>query len=90
MRKPEFPKPEYTESNGVVKVEYESSAENVTENRESKILDLIGEDNTITTAQIADKLQVARMTIHRDIEKLKAKGLLERIGANKGGYWKVK
>jgi predicted HTH transcriptional regulator len=31
----------------------------------------------------ADKIRV-------NIAKLKAKGLLERIGPDKGGYWKVK
>jgi predicted HTH transcriptional regulator len=30
------------------------------------------------------------MTIARDAEKLKAKGLIERIGPDQGGYWKVK
>jgi len=30
------------------------------------------------------------MTIHRYLEKLKSKGLIERVGADKGGYWKVK
>jgi len=28
-------------------------------------------------------------TIKRDIEKLKANGLIERVGADKGGYWKI-
>jgi predicted HTH transcriptional regulator len=28
--------------------------------------------------------------IRANIAKLKAKGLLERIGGDKGGYWKIK
>jgi ATP-dependent DNA helicase RecG len=68
----------------------ENVAENVTENREGKILELISKDNNVSTIQIAEKLSVTRMTIHRDIEKLKAKGLIERVGADKGGYWKIK
>jgi ATP-dependent DNA helicase RecG len=39
--------------------------------------------------ELAEQLNVTRRTIHRDIDKLKQKGLIERIGPDKGGYWKV-
>jgi ATP-dependent DNA helicase RecG len=71
----------------------ENTVENVTKNvteRESVILDIIRSNVKITTVQLANKLNIARMTIHRDLEKLKEKGLLERIGPNKGGYWQAK
>jgi ATP-dependent DNA helicase RecG len=68
----------------------ERLGENVTENREYQILNLIRIDNKISTFQLAEKLNITRRTIHRDLDKLKAKGLLERIGPDKGGYWKVK
>jgi predicted HTH transcriptional regulator len=29
------------------------------------------------------------MTVARDIEYLKGVGMLERIGPDKGGYWKI-
>jgi len=32
---------------------------------------------------------VARMTIYRDIEKLKNKRQIKRMGPDKGGYWKI-
>jgi ATP-dependent DNA helicase RecG len=64
--------------------------ENVTENREKKILDLICKNNNISTMQIAEQISVTRRTVHRDLEKLKSKGLIERVGPDKGGYWKVK
>ena len=67
----------------------ENVTENVIENREIKILELIIKNNNISTTQIAKELSIARMTVHRDIEKLKAKGLLERVGAAKGGYWNI-
>jgi len=34
-------------------------------------------------------MKVTKRTILRDIEKLKRENLLERIGSEKGGYWKV-
>ena len=64
--------------------------ENVTEDREQRIWKLIFQQNRISTTQIANVLSVARMTVYRDLAKLKAKGLIERIGTGKGGYWKVK
>jgi len=68
-----------------------SNTENVTENvTEKEIMDLINKNNYISTAEIAKKLSVSRMTIHRYLEKLKSKGLIERVGADKGGYWRVK
>jgi ATP-dependent DNA helicase RecG len=63
--------------------------ENVTENKEKEIIDLINKNNHISTAEIAEKLSVTRITVHRYLEKLKSKGLIERVGADKGGYWSV-
>jgi ATP-dependent DNA helicase RecG len=34
-------------------------------------------------------LTVSTTAIENNISKLKAKGLLERIGPDKGGYWKI-
>jgi len=70
----------------------ENNIENVTEteNKENEIIDLINKNNYISTTEIAEKLSVSRMTIHRYLEKLKSKGLIGRVGADKGGYWRVK
>jgi len=62
---------------------------NVTDNREYQIVKMIQENNRISLAQLAEKLSVTKMTVIRDIEKLKANGLIERIGASKTGYWKI-
>jgi len=70
-------------------IENIENAENVTENKEKDIIDLINKNNHISTKEIAEKLFVTRMTIHRYLEKLKSKGLIERVGADKGGYWRV-
>jgi DeoR/GlpR family transcriptional regulator of sugar metabolism len=50
---------------------------------------MIQDNNQISLTQLAKKLSVTKMTVIRDIENLKAKGLIERIGLPKGGYWKV-
>ncbi|MCL2100510.1 MAG: putative DNA binding domain-containing protein [Fibromonadales bacterium] len=70
-------------------LETENVPENVPENRDSVILEMIIEDNFVSAQSMANALKVSIKTIKRDIEKLKAKGLIERIGAAKGGYWRV-
>ena len=67
----------------------ENVTENVAENRRQSIIQLIRKNVTISTSELAERLGVTRMTIHRDIEKLKQQGHLTRIGPDKGGWWKV-
>jgi ATP-dependent DNA helicase RecG len=74
---------------GVIE-KFTDDTKNVIDNREQEILKLIDLDNRISTKQLSEKLNVNIRTVFRYIEKLKAKGLIERIGADRGGYWKVK
>ena len=43
--------------------------------------------NVLTNQEMSDKLKVNERTIHRDIDKLSS--IIEHVGPNKGGYWKV-
>ena len=67
----------------------ENVAENVTENRKTKILEIIKKNNRISTQKMAKELGVSRMTIAREIDYLKQKGILRRIGPAKGGHWEI-
>ncbi|GGH30651.1 winged helix-turn-helix transcriptional regulator [Sphingobacterium alkalisoli] len=60
----------------------------VTDNQQ-KILTAITKDIYITTAILADMVGISQRKIKDNIQTLKEKGLLERIGPAKGGYWKV-
>ena len=53
------------------------------------ILSLIKENTQISITEIAQKIERGLTATKERISKLKAKGLLERIGPDKGGYWKV-
>ena len=57
---------------------------------EKAILNEIKKNNNITQGELAQKLSIPNITIYRSIEKLKEKGIIERTGARKNGYWKVK
>ena len=67
----------------------ENVTENVTDERIVKLVDLLTMNPKISTIELASKLNVTKMTVLRDIEKLKKDNLLTRVGTNKGGYWKV-
>lgn len=54
-----------------------------------EILKLIGEDAKASYEEIAAKTDKDRATIRRNIQQLKASGVLERAGSRKTGYWKI-
>lgn len=58
-------------------------------NREKQIIALILEDNRIPLNEIAVKLNVSKRTILRDTKNLKKGRIIERIGNEKNGYWKI-
>lgn len=69
-----------------------SVTDNVTDNvtdRYHTILSNIYNNNKITITQIAEKLNLSKRTILRDISVLKEKGLIERIGSEKNGQWQI-
>lgn len=56
---------------------------------ENQILQLIKNNPNITQKEIANILKLSEKTIKRNTNKLKEKGLLKRIGADKNGYLKI-
>lgn len=54
-----------------------------------KILELIEQNQNITQKEIASKLKTTLRTIERNINVLKEKDIIERVGTDKVGYWKI-
>ena len=63
--------------------------EDMSETSSEKIVTIIKENPSITIEALSALLNKTTRTIERNLSKLKAKGLLERIGPDKGGYWKI-
>ncbi len=63
---------------------------NDTENRIRMILKWMAENPRISITEIAKLLNVSSITIKRDIAALKQKGIVERIGSQRGGHWATK
>lgn len=59
------------------------------ESTQDKILYLIRENPRITQIMMSNELELARSTISSNLQKLKQKGIIERIGSDRNGYWKI-
>lgn len=57
---------------------------------EKQIIQIIMNNQNVTQKELAGKIKLSERTIKRNTNKLKEKGILERIGADKNGYWKIK
>lgn len=54
-----------------------------------KIIDMIKENPYISTLEMANTIGIDRRNIARNIKKLQEKGIVKRIGPDKGGYWEI-
>lgn len=54
-----------------------------------KILALLKQDPSFTTRKLAEAIGISPKAIEKQLAKLKAEGLIERDGPDKGGKWKV-
>ena len=77
-----------TSINRVTERVTEKVTEKVTE-AEKELLGLLLEDPAFTYTVLAEKLGVSRKTVSARIRSLKEKGIIQRIGSDSKGYWKV-
>ena len=67
----------------------ETTQETAQETTQEKIINLIKKNPSITQSEMAKILKLTRDGISYNIRILKEKGIIERIGATKNGYWKI-
>ncbi len=56
---------------------------------QQKIVDLINDNPSITRNELADKLDITSDGVKYNLSKLTKNNVIERIGPDNGGYWKV-
>lgn len=59
-------------------------------NNQLKIIELIRENPNITRNELVNKLDITPDGIKYNLRKLVNNSIIERIGPNNGGYWKIK
>lgn len=56
---------------------------------ERTLLLFLIEDPGYTVSQLSEKMEVSRKTVAQKMKKLKEKDIIERIGSDRKGYWKI-
>ena len=64
------------------------SREKTTTSRE-KIITLLAQDGKLSAASLAETIGITPKAVEKHLAKLKAEGIIQRIGPAKGGRWVV-
>ncbi len=56
---------------------------------EDQIVELMRTNPSISTEEIGNRIGITKRAVLKQVEKLKLKGIIERIGPAKGGYWEI-
>lgn len=54
-----------------------------------KIIELMKENNSITASEISDILKISKRAVEKQIQSLREKGIIKRIGSDRAGVWEV-
>ncbi|MFN8258152.1 MAG: hypothetical protein U0W24_20855 [Bacteroidales bacterium] len=65
------------------------TSDNIFDKASRKILELIEMDIFIIIAELAKKTNLTSRFIERHLKQLQIQNRLQRIGPDRGGYWKV-
>jgi ATP-dependent DNA helicase RecG len=71
------------------KMEAKESVGETSGKMSGKIIELIQNNMNISIPEMAETIGISERSIERNIESLKKKGLLKRIGPAKGGHWQI-
>ncbi|MGN1065461.1 MAG: ATP-binding protein, partial [Thermoguttaceae bacterium] len=94
------PAPEYTINPGDIMIKFTAPADRIIRSKAEKtsdratdqeqiILTLLREDPELTMISLSEKSGVSRKTVATRLRSLKEKGLIERVGSDRKGYWKI-
>lgn len=91
----DLPIPEFTINPGDIMVKFTAPEERVVRGpgrvteKEKEVIELLRIDPGYTYADLVQNLKVSRKTVSDRIKALKDKGIIERIGSDTKGYWKI-
>ena len=67
----------------------QKSSQKNSQKSSQKIIERMAENPAVTTQTLADELGVSRRTIAKHVKLLQSKGIVKRVGPDKGGHWEV-
>jgi len=65
------------------------SSEKGSEKSSEKIINELINNKNITISDLSSKLGISTRAIEKQLDKLKQKGMIRRVGPAKGGHWEV-
>lgn len=103
LKEDNLPMPEYTVHPGDIMIKFTGPEDRIVRvagrlsdklsdnlsDKERKTLEVLLEDPSYTSPQIADRLKVSRVSVTKYLKSLKEKGVIERVGSDRKGYWKI-
>lgn len=63
--------------------------EKVTDVTEKRILELLKDNAKYKTVELAEMLDISRKTVSVKLKNLREKGIIERVGSDRKGYWNI-
>lgn len=54
-----------------------------------KIIDVIRENQSVTVDEMAERADVPKRSVERELQRLRERGVISRQGAKKNGYWEI-
>ena len=79
----------FTHKNGAISGAISGVNRDELEATEKIILSEIETNPNLSTKELSENLNIPFRSVQRYISNLREKGFIERVGANKNGYWKV-
>ena len=68
----------------------EQKEDNITrEKTTEKIIQSINDNPKVTTAELAEIVDISSKGVEWQLKQLKEKGIIRRVGADKGGHWEI-
>ncbi len=94
-----IPDPKYSINPGDIMIEFIAPKDRIVKvtgrvtdrvtDGEYEVLKLLAEDPGYTMPQLAERLNISRKTVAVRIKRLKETGMIERVGSDRKGYWKL-
>lgn len=70
-------------------VKREKNSDDKPDANEVKIIEILQTNPHTSIHELAEKLNISTTTVENNLSRLKNKGILKRIGPDKGGHWEV-
>lgn len=77
------------DTNTEIDIKVNDKVNNKVNDKVNDLLEILKKHPDYTVTELADIFKVSRKTIAARLKKLKGKGLIERKGSSRKGYWKI-